>query len=210
MGQYYKPTAIASDGRILSLDPGTFDSGAKLTEHSWISNPFVNGAYSLILHSRKRVAWIGDYAYQDYDPDTEAYAKVMPLEEFQKIHDTVWHDDNDGLSPNLFSKRDLAILDYDTRRMYLINHDKQVYIDLEVYIRENTVRGGTWDGWCMNPLPLLTACGNGRGGGDFYEGRVGYENIGVWAFDSLEYADKAPDGYAEAKFYFDEHEEATA
>lgn len=210
MGQYYRPTIIAPDGRILVLISHAFDNGSKLTEHSWISNEFVNAAYSLILRSPKRVAWIGDYAHQDYDPVNEAYARVMPLGEFQKFYDSVWGEDRDGIPPNLFSKKDLEILDYDTRRMYIVNHNKRLYIDLEAFIRENTAKGGDWDGWCMNPLPLLTACGNGRGGGDFYEGHIGYEDIGIWAFDFLEYTDKIPDGFTEAIFYFDEHREVTA
>ena len=79
MGQYYKPTIIAPDGRILSMYSHAFDSGSKLTEHSWIGNEFVNTAYSLILKSPKRVAWIGDYAKDNYKESDEAYTKAMPL-----------------------------------------------------------------------------------------------------------------------------------
>ena len=209
MGQYYRPAIIAPDGRILSLSPHEFGSGAKLTEHSWISNEFVNAAYSLIFKSPKRVAWIGDYARDDYKTCGEAYTKAMSFSKFKRYYTAAFGENREGLPPKLFSKRDLTILDYDTRAMLLVNHDKRAYIDMAAYIRENTTKGGDWDGWCMNPLPLLTACGNGRGGGDFYEGHVGSEDIGIWAFDCLEYTDQAPDGFAEAIFYFDEHREVT-
>jgi hypothetical protein len=214
MGQYYKPAMIAPDGRVLSMTSYAFDNGAKLTEHSWIGNDFVNAAISLIYNSPKKVAWIGDYAYQQYgENEGEAYTKVMPLAEFQKYYDEVWgeaREDKDFLPPRLFSGRDLEILSHNTKGKFIVNHDKRVYIDMTVYIRENTVNGGTWDGYCMNPLPLLTACGNGRGGGDFRWGRAGFENIGIWAFDTLEYTAHIPGGYKEAIFYFDEQMEVIA
>jgi hypothetical protein len=210
MGQYYRPTVIAPDNRILVLDPHAFGSGAKLTEHSWVGNDFVSAVCSLIYRSPKQVAWIGDYAYQDYAECDEAYTKAMPPDRFQEYYDAAWGEAPEGLPPKLFSKRDLEILSQDTKGMYLVNHDKRVCLDMAAYIRDNTVKGGTWDGWCMNPLPLLTACGNGRGGGDYGEDYPGYENVGAWAFDRLEYADQVPGGYTEEEYCFDEHEEATA
>jgi hypothetical protein len=86
MGQYYRPTLITPDGRIICLHPNEFDSFSKLTEHSWISNDFVNAVYSLIYKSRKRVAWMGDYAYEDYDPVNEPYAQVMPFGKFRRYY----------------------------------------------------------------------------------------------------------------------------
>lgn len=72
------------------------------------------------------------------------------------------------------------------------------------YIERCTVKEGNWAGYCVNPLPLLTACGNGRGGGDFHNSpnTVGYENVGIWAFDILELSKQRPDGYAEVHYTF--------
>ena len=210
MGQYYKPALIVPDNRVLTMRATSFDSFNKLTEHSWISNPFVNAVYSLIYKSAKRVAWIGDYSREDYETCGEAYIKAMPFDQFQKFYELTWGDDVIDLPSKFFSNRDLSILTFDTKGMFLVNRNKRVYIDMAAYIRENTVKSGAWAGWCMDPLPLLTACGNGRGGGDFYEGHIGYADIGVWAFDCLEYTDQIPDGYTEAMYYFDEHREATA
>jgi hypothetical protein len=210
MGHYYKPVIIAPDGRVLVLSAHDFGSFSKLTEHSWISNKFVNAVYSLIYKSPKRVAWIGDYACDDYNPENEPYARAMPLDAFQKYYDAAWSEDREVLPAAFFSKHDLTILDHCTTGTYLVNHTKRVYIDMAAYIRDCTTSGGHWDGWCMNPLPLLTACGNGRGGGDYGKNHPGCEDIGVWAFDRLEYTDKAPAGYIEAEYYFNEHEGAAA
>jgi len=186
-----------------------FGSFSKLTEHSWISNPLVNSVYSLIFKSAKKVAWIGDYAEEAYDSCGEAYTKAMPFDEFHRFYELAWGDNAKELSPGLFSNRDLSILDFSTKDMFLVNHDREAYIDMPAYIRENTTRGGIWDGYCMDPLPLLTACGNGRGGGDFHESGTGYENIGIWAFEYLEYTDKIPQGYIEQRFYFNENKEVS-
>ena len=210
MGQYYKPLLITPDGRVLVLSPHEFSSFSKLTEHSWISNPFVNAVFSLIYDSGKRVAWIGDYSEQEYDTCGEAYTKALPFDEFHKYKEAAWGENTDGLPSKLFSARDLNILNSNTKGMFLVNNDKRLYIDMAAYISENTTKGGTWDGWCVNPLPILTACGNGRGGGDFHSGGEGYDDVGIWAFDCLEYTAKTPNGYSEVFFNFREKREAVA
>jgi len=88
--------------------------------------------------------------------------------------------------------------------MYLLNHTLSEYIDMAGYIKRSSVIEPGDVPWCLNPLPLLTACGNGRGGGDFYEGHIGYADIGIWAFHWVEYTDKVPDGYREAMYRFKE------
>jgi len=207
MGQYYRPAIVAQDGRIMSLDTNTFDSGAKLTGHSWIGNALVNAAYSLILRSPKQIAWIGDYALEPYNHEDESsdmgnypYVNTMTLEAFQPYYDSAWGEDSKQLDKKLFSKKDLDILTHDTTGMYLVNHSKQVYINLDTYKAACTT-----DSWCMNPLPLLTACGNGQGGGDYYDSRPCYKDIGIWAFDSIEYTNKLPDGFSEVSFHFSDN-----
>lgn len=41
------------------------------------------------------------------------------------------------------------------------------------------------NGWTVHPLPLLTAEGNGRGGGDYHEQNPDIELVGTWARDSI-------------------------
>jgi hypothetical protein len=202
MGQYYMPTILAPDGRMLTLEPHDFDCGAKLTEHSWVSNPHVNAAYALIYDSPKRVAWIGAYADQEYAECGEPYTMAMPPEEFAKIYKSVYDENRESLKHTSFSRSDLEILMYDTKRRFLVNHRKSCYLDLEFYILDSTYREIDSTTWCVSPLPLLTACGNGRGGGDYYKGRPCYEAVGTWAFDTLEFTASPPSGYEEAFYTF--------
>jgi hypothetical protein len=150
---------------------------------------------------------MGDYACDDYDPVNEPYAQVMPFGKFKRYRNAVWGKKSKSISSKLFSKQDFTILDFNTKGMYLVNHDERIFINIETFISDNTTRGGDWNGSCLNPLPLLTACGNGRGGGDYHKDCIGYSYIGTWAFDWLEYTDKIPDGYAEEKYYLSEYED---
>ena len=78
MGQYYKPAIIQKGRKTRTLCPHDFndgDNGAKLTETAWISNEYVNTVYSLIHNNPCRVAWIGDYALDNYTDCGEAYTR---------------------------------------------------------------------------------------------------------------------------------------
>ena len=56
--------------------------------------------------------------------------------------------------------------------------------------------------WDISPLPLLTALGNGRGGGD-YRG-TNMDKIGIWVGDVLSVEFEIPDGFEELKVEFKE------
>jgi len=59
---------------------------------------------------------------------------------------------------------------------YIVNHTKKVYVK----------KGGG-----LHPLPILTAEGNGRGGGDYNGPNM--DMVGTWARDVISMEDKAPD-----------------
>jgi hypothetical protein len=59
---------------------------------------------------------------------------------------------------------------------YIVNHTKKVYV------KKNNG---------MHPLPLLTAEGNGRGGGDYYGPNM--DIVGTWARDVISMEEEAPD-----------------
>lgn len=200
MGQYYMPTIIDDQDRVVSLLAHDFDNGLKLMEHSWIGNDFVNAVLLLLHNTPKRLAWVGDYS-NEYAGD--AY-EVLPFEDFMRYYNIVWDENFVTMKSEQFTDTKAPLIDGHTTGMYFINHTKRVYIDVAVYIAKNI---GTGDnaGWCINPLPLLTACGNGRGGGDYnYHAKVGLESVGTWAFDLIEVGDKIPEEYESVMYEFRE------
>lgn len=201
MGQFYK--AIVIDGNETKLyEP---EGGAKLTEHSWLGNEFVNWVYSNIEKSPKRVAWIGDYSNMDWNDD-EPYANAISPEEFLHYYNIAWSEDDAFPVESAVGLDQDYLYNYvniDTKERYLVNHSRRLYLDMETYIDKcKVLESGDW--WCLSPLPLLAACGNGRGGGDFAEEYEGFENVGIWAFDLLQYSDHHPAEYREVQYTFRE------
>lgn len=182
MGQYYKPLCLdnleylyshsykdkitAYDGREVEVGVGL-----KLMEQSYIGNQLMNAVERLLIPGRrwykKRIVWAGDYA----DPEL-VDGKENP-------------EEND----NLYSRARRVIHPSDRRvnkkYHYLLNHSKRVVIDLDTIIADK-------DGFRIHPLSLLTAEGNGRGGGDFHGED---ERIGSWSRDIISLEDKVPEDY---------------
>lgn len=164
-------------------DPESYASlsnGVKLTEHSWMGNRFVNGVIEEIEGNPSRVAWVGDYADEDGD-----FNDLYTREDYERI----WGEDSIDESP---FKRMPEV----HKEGYLVNHTKGHYLDLARYVSLNEIGD-----WCIHPLPLLTAIGNGRGGGD-YRG-FNMDMAGAWAMDVIEYSKEKPDGWREVRFLFD-------
>jgi hypothetical protein len=72
---------------------------------------------------------------------------------------------------------------------YILNHSKKVGFKLEKSIDNE---------WNIYPIALLTAVGNGRGGGDYFSGS-NMELVGSWAGDILSVDEKIPTNYKEIK-----------
>lgn len=212
MGQYYLACLFDTNSlsKMMVFDPTDFESGNKLMESAWIANSFVNAALSNLKDSPHKVAWIGDYSsdvlFSDEagGPDTSSgcYTEKFKKSEFSAIYDKAW---GEGKKRAVVKGTGLPgyekLLTEDSPKGYLINHTQKVFIDMERYIKENTPTSGPDEGYCVHPLPILTACGNGMGGGD-YSQDVGEFSVGSWAFDTLEYSDKKPNGYEEESLFF--------
>lgn len=198
MGQYYIPILISEDGSIRTLYSHEYDNGLKLMEHSYIGNDFVNAVLTEIWRSPARVAWIGDYSD---DVCGDLYEKKLPREDFMRYYAAAWCKGREALRIHPEPRN---ILTMRIKRRYLMNHTQKIYIHIGEYIAANRwTEQGAWKNgrydpfatydMCINPLPLLTACGNNRGGGDYRSGHPGFDQVGSWAFDLIECTDRLPE-----------------
>lgn len=219
MGQYYTPTIIDEDNTIHSLHAHAYDNGLKLMEHSYVGNNFVNAVLTQIWHNPARIAWIGNYSNTT---EGDAWEHILPKEVFMAIYEKVWGDDES----TRIQPQSRSILTMKNNRRYLVNHDKHVYINLREYVEQNKWHEeGDYHKYpksrsskarprlvhysydiCVNPLPLLTACGNGRGGGDYHDSYPDFDKVGTWAFDHIEYTGINPAklGYTPVMYSFTE------
>jgi hypothetical protein len=72
---------------------------------------------------------------------------------------------------------------------FIVNHTKKEFVD--------KAKVPSIDGWQIHPLSLLTAQGNGRGGGDFRNDKNKF--VGRWATDIISVEKEVPKGYKEIK-----------
>lgn len=185
MGQYYKPIIFNEDESVISLTSYEYDNGAKLTEHSYIGNSFVGAVEYMIEDDPAMVVWAGDYADVEEGKEDNLYYIV---------------EDNDkciNVSPKYFQKQMKKGREHilnmfqkvsDNTR-YIINHTKKQYVD-------KTKCPTTDYDLVLHPLPLLTAEGNQRGGGDYYGNNE--RLVGAWARDFISVSKKKPtDDYEE-------------
>ena len=203
MGQYYRPLLIRKGratrfGSFVKPDKKTADEmsgytkqqieadghfymAAKLTEHSWVGNYYVEGIVeNLIAKGSAQVAWVGDYATLP-----EKYASKDP-----------WAIENGRDVPYSYCTKK-NVLD----GLYIINETKKICIDFDKYYAANNEKGVWVDAKgkkheyeeCMHPLPLLTAVGNGSGGGDYNGSNMAL--VGSWAFDVIRISPTVDTGY---------------
>jgi hypothetical protein len=170
MGQYYKALILAekTDKKEFiraSIESYTYGSGSKITEHSYI-----DGIYMTAV----------EYV-------------LCPLGMFYKSR-IVWAGDyaenEPELNQNLYNLSEnkiyIPILPKNCNEIvkkyrYIVNHTKKQYVDKKDKI--------------LHPLSLLTAEGNGAGGGDY---RGSNEIlVGSWARDIISIDEEIPENYTE-------------
>ena len=143
--------------------------GMKLMEHSYIDNPFVNTfEYQLTKNGmfyKSRVVWGGDYADNEKGLD-------------KNLHRITNDFPDKNLTTKLRDEDIKSTKDYP----YIINHSKKLFVDKQKHT-------------LIHPLPLLTAEGNGRGGGDYRGSKI--ELAGTWARDVLSVEKEMPSDYDE-------------
>ena len=145
-----------------------FNNGLKLMEHSYVGNSFVNVVANEIVDNPTQLYWLGDYAeVSDFRSESM----------FNRLYGYAWkrkrYEGTTVENPN-------TSFDW-SKDWYYINHTKKQFILMPKYDDEL---------WTYSPVSLLTAIGNGRGGGDY----SGYnENmVGYWAGDKVELSREKP------------------
>lgn len=197
MGQYYKPLLIAEDGTKQTAYSHDYGNGLKLMEHSWVGNDFVNAVLQNLDGTPQRLAWIGDYADSVVDDEccfSDAF--ITDRKDFMRLYDTLWSDGKETITP-IDRKLPQYKLSNDEADCFIVNVTRNSYIDMEKYVAEDKSK----DGWCINPLPLLTSIGNGQGGGDY---RGDDAEVGSWAFDKIYVTALRPGKMEEVMFHFHE------
>lgn len=190
VGQYYMAVLGEADGSKRKVFNRSVDGEytmAKLLEHSWWENPFVNSFSARLYKHKSRVAWVGDYANE---PDDFKFANCSAA--YIPCYKEVWRE---GVET-----RGIRSVDFKLDNKFLLNHDTKQFVNLNEYKAASADRHG----WVIHPIPLLTAVGNDRGSGDFHEGGVGYEYVGTWAWQQISIDSKAPKRFEEFKLAFKE------
>ena len=193
MGQYYGIIIKRPDGKINYNNrkiEGCDYQMAKLMEHSWMQNDTILAIVNQIYKEKCRLIWCGDYAEAD---------EIDEVSNGEASYDNLWGGDehkkfksNEISEP--FTKYDGDKFDYSGK--FLVNHTKKFYIAFDDYIKKSTNK----DGWCISPISLLTAIGNGRGGGDY--GGKNVKKVGSWAWDEISIEDEKPKGFKKSPIFF--------
>jgi len=208
MGQYYYSAILdAETGELLaSLSPHPYRNGAKLTEHAYYGNAFVGAVIAKAASYGRpvRLAWVGDYA-EESDVWDGCNRRFFPAAE------SVWRDERLRVLPQ--GDPETAAPPPIASTGIALNHAKMQYIRLGEYektvvaIRKRgplpnghpmTHRIGLYDlpewmeeygcgpeEFVLHPIPILTAIGNGKGGGDYKGYDMGW--VGVWALDPISF-----------------------
>jgi hypothetical protein len=168
MGQYYMAVILAEkvagqkEFIRLCLCPGNYANGAKLVEHSYINNDFMNVVEYLLSPNgafyRSRLVWAGDYADKEEGSEENLYECSQ-----EKSYTTPYVPENPP------------------QNRYIVNHTLREYVDKK--------------GRYFHPLSLLTAEGNGRGGGDYHGSRE--DMVGRWARHLISVEQEPPSDYTE-------------
>jgi hypothetical protein len=193
MGQYFFPVSLTSDknnvksfvyshhiksrwkthdGRMV-----TSGQGLKLMEHSYLKNKMMLCVEALLIEGgewhKTPIVWSGDYS----DP-------LRAGMNYYEMCDST--DEGEHVARELIPK---PLTKKEAKEFrFIVNHTKKEFVD--------KTKVPSVDGWQIHPLSLLTAEGNGRGGGDF---RGENKAVGIWARDVISVEKEIPKDFKEIK-----------
>lgn len=195
MGQYYR-IAVGdltyvriNTMRYVNSENAEEDASVynKMMEHAYIGNPLTDAATNFLYNSGSetgkwhKVMWCGDYAHD---------SEIRSLTEGSVGYGDIWR--GEPFEEFIFPKCGK----FDFSGKYFVNHLRKLYVPFDRAMEENSAGGR----WRINPVPILTSLGNGRGGGDYFGSNM--ELVGSWCWEPVEVTDCVPKGYSELEATF--------
>lgn len=178
MGQYYHALILAEKSSEAdkehiraAIHAYMFNNGMKLVEHSYINNNFMSAVEYLLSP-------LGMF-YKSRLVWAGDYADPEPGNDTDNLHRL---SDGKEFAPHLPKNYSEIMENYH----FIVNHTKKQYV--------------TKPGRVYHPLSLLTAEGNGRGGGDYHGSCE--ELIGTWARDVISVEMAVPTDYTQLECPF--------
>lgn len=185
MGQYYKCIVKkeSTDGHTYNNVYEHELNSSKLLVFAHMGNSTMKTLASVIHNQPCRIAIVGDYA-----DEFPLYALA-----YLEGHEFPTTDEAFNLE------------ELDIENLYLVNHDKRLYINLKHYCIQNKIKTSeeydeNYD--CVVSPFILFAVGNGRGGGDYQRDLPDFNYVGSWAWDSVEITDEKPSDRYESEMYW--------
>ena len=123
MGQYYRPILGDSFGLKCKVFDRSVDGEytfAKLLEHSWWQNPFVNAFSEFLYNNPGRVCRVGDYATEPDEFNLNVPAAIL-----RPNYKKVWDKNVNPLT--------CAPSDFILDSKFLVNCDTEQFVDLSEY-----------------------------------------------------------------------------
>jgi hypothetical protein len=194
MGQYYIAVFLNSDGRIVGYVQPFY--GSKLMEHSYLKDETMTVVEGILHKENYRLVWAGDYADpEEYDFTIDEKNILLKYLNESNNNNEVTELQTDaynlygicGVTNNDYIDNEIKTIDRKVYYRYIINHSKKKYID------KSTLSDNNNNYFIINPLSILTADGNGRGGGDY----KGYNKqyAGCWIKDVITVDNIIPNEY---------------
>lgn len=181
MGQYYKPTiqAIKFDEnrkevrKLFAFDPYDLNYGIKLCEHTHRNSEVVRLVTNFMYELNQQgwvtqLVWLGDYANPSFGQEPNLYGSLN--------YANVQLRKENGVIVSAMVEGFDGVIDMTKDHHYLVNHDRNEYINTA----ENV--------GAYSQLALLTADGNGKGGGDYWG--ASWRDVGLWRYHEISVMDK--------------------
>ena len=183
MGQYYQAVIGRKYGNDYNFSVYSPTAGYKLMEHAYFGDELVETiAFELYRVRNHYVAWVGDYAATS----SKRLAKFIEAGQDRATDFAILTIDESYSKTKMF-------INHTKKEYFIPKFGEYKYVDLETHEEcELDI--------IIHPLPILTAMGNGNGGGD-YDG-INMDMVGRWACDEIE-VDDPIDGLNKVNGYKD-------